>query len=93
MKEEPKNETKVWFNLWAVLGFVLLLGAIGFTYLHAEGSKTKEKQQEVIQRVTKLETQYVFIIERLEGLTRAVEKSTDKLDAHTKDTKRKGKDE
>ncbi len=81
------TETRVTFNLWAVLAFLFIAGISSFTFLYAEGKETKVKQQEVIQRVTKLEAQYVFIIDRLEKLTITMEKAADKLELHSKEAR------
>ncbi len=81
------TETRVTFNLWAVLAFLFIAGISSFTFLYAEGKETKVKQQEVIQRLTKLETQYDHIIKGLDKLTTAMEKATDKLDQNSKDQK------
>jgi hypothetical protein len=81
------EETSVKFNLWAVLVFFFVAGSASFTFLYAEGKETKGKQQEVIQRVVKLEAQYDHIIKGLDKLTELVEKSADKLDQHSKETK------
>ena len=67
------------FNLWLVLAALTML-FVGITgVLYSDQSKTKEKQQEINQRVTKLETQYTFIIRGLDKLTVAVEKSAENL--------------
>ena len=73
--------SKVRFDLWAVLGLLIALGGICVGYLNAEQVKTKEKQQAVIERVTKIETQYCYIIERLDGLKASSERTADKVDA------------
>ncbi len=80
-------ETRVTFNLWAVLAFLIIAGISSFSFLYAEGKETKVEQQKIIQRVTKLEAQYTFIIDRLERLTVSVEKASDKLEMHSKETK------
>ena len=83
-----RENSKVRFSLWAVLAFIVLLGAICVNFLNADQVKTKEKQQEIIQRITKLEMQYSFIIEKLGTLTIVIEKATDKLDKHREESKR-----
>ncbi len=75
------------FNLWAVLTFLFLAGAVAVGFLYAEGKETKVKQQEVIQRVTKLEAQYENIIKGLDKLTAVVEKSAEKLELHSREVK------
>jgi hypothetical protein len=79
--------TKIRFDLWAVLAFLVFAGISSFTFLYAEGKETKTKQQEVIQRVTVLETQYKHIIEGIDKLTRATENVADKFEQHSKETK------
>ena len=48
------DETKVQFSLWAVLAFVVALGAIMAQFLGAETKELRTKQREVVERVTKL---------------------------------------
>lgn len=64
--------TKVRFDLWAVLGFLIIIVATGFGYLftaQAENAKERQKEnQAVCDRVTKLETQYYFITEGIKEL-------------------------
>jgi len=67
------------FNLWLVLAALTMLFVSITGVLYSDQSKTKEKQQEINQRVTKLETQYTFIIRGLDKLTVAVEKSAENL--------------
>ena len=67
------------FNLWLVLAALTMLFVSITGVLYSDQSKTKEKQQEINQRVTKLETQYTFIIQGLEKLTVVVEKSAENL--------------
>ena len=78
------EESTVKFNLWAVLAFLFIAGVSSFTFLYAEGKETKVKQQEVIQRVMKLETQYEYIIKGLDKLTVTMEKAADKLEQNNK---------
>ena len=84
-------DTQVKFNLWAVLAFLFLAGVSSFTFLYAEGKETKVKQQEVIQRVTKLETQYNYIIEGLRDLKISVDESSRKLETHRMKTEKGAK--
>ncbi len=81
------TETRVTFNLWAVLAFLFVVGTASFTFLYAEQKETRGKQQEVIQRVIKLETQYEHIIKGLDKLTAVMEKAVDKLGQNSKDQK------
>jgi hypothetical protein len=82
-------DTQIKFNLWAVLGFLVIMGASSFTFLYAEGKETKVKQQEVIQRVTILEANYANIIKGIDKLTVTVEKSIEQLDKHRQHTEKK----
>ena len=85
-------DTQIKFNLWAVLGFLVFMGASSFTFLYAEGKETKVKQQDVIQRVVVLETNYSNIIKGLDKLTIVVEDAAKKLDKRTENGKRKVKE-
>lgn len=85
-------DTQIKFNLWAVLGFLVLMGASSFTFLYAEGKETKVKQQDVIQRVVVLETNYANIIKGLDKLTIVVEDAAKKFDKRTENGKRKVKE-
>lgn len=82
-------EPKVQFHLWAVLGFLLILGAICVGFLNAKQDKAEEKQQVIVSRVVTLETQYVNIIKGLDMLTATVEKNNDKLDAYKNEVRNK----
>jgi hypothetical protein len=75
-------ETQVKFNLWAVLTFLVVTGCASFTFLYAAGQETKAVQKEVLMRVTKLETQYSFIIEKLGTLTVSIDKASDTIAEH-----------
>jgi len=83
------TETQVKFGLWPILVFLFLAGAASVGFLYAEGKETKNKQQDVIQRVVVLETNYSNIIKGLDKLTIVVERSVEKLDEHQKDTQRR----
>jgi hypothetical protein len=83
----PNGDTRVNFSLWAVLGAIVLLGAICVSFLHAEQKETKNKQQEVIARVVALERDYANIIKGIDKLTMVVEKVADKLESHDKETR------
>lgn len=60
--------TKIRVEIWAVLGFLVLLGAISVGFLNAEQKETKFKQQEVISRVVVLETNQQYIVEGIRAL-------------------------
>jgi peptidoglycan hydrolase CwlO-like protein len=82
-------EPKVQFHLWAVLGFLVLLGAICVGFLNAEQKAASEKQQAIAERVITLETQYCNIIKGIDKLTLTVEKTSDKLDDYRAAVKNK----
>jgi len=86
------NETKVTFNLWLVLSFIVALGLLAFTVLGAEQLKTKEKQQEICERVVKLETQYDNIIKGQEKVAITLEKLADKIDAQDQALRRSSRE-
>jgi hypothetical protein len=83
------GETRVRFNLWVVLGFIVALFAAVAGYINTEQCVIRDRQQVVIQRVTRLETQYGFIISSIERLTEVMEKASDKLDGYRKEVKDK----
>jgi hypothetical protein len=62
------TDTQIRFNLWAVLTFLVIMGASSFTFLYAEGKTTKEKQQDVIHRVLVLEVQNKAILDGINEL-------------------------
>lgn len=76
-------ESTVRFNFWTVLICLILAAVGGFTFLYADGEKTKAKQQDVIQRVLVLETNYANIIKGLDKLTLVVEKSVEEYRKNT----------
>lgn len=93
-KEHKGNEvspktTNVSFSLWAVLSFLVFLGAICVTFLNTKQEVADEKQQVTIARVVKLETQYDYIIKGLDMLTITVEKNNDKLDSYKNEVRNK----
>jgi cell division protein FtsB len=61
------DETKVNFSLWTVLGFLVLLFGLCFSYLFVSQANSKEDRiksdQAQCDRITRMETQYVFILE------------------------------
>ena len=79
---EPDKGSMVHFGLWPVLAFLVILGAACVGFLNAAQYETRQKQIEVIQRVTKIETQYIAIMAILERIERTSEKVADKLDTH-----------
>lgn len=73
------GETRVQFSLWAVLGFILLLGAIVAGYLNAENADIRSKQRDVMERVGKVETRLEYIAEGIYELKRGQKELTDML--------------
>jgi len=75
--------TKVRFDLWAVLGFLILLVGIGMGYLfnaQAENREERLKQvQGVSDRVTRLEMQYSYITEGIGDLKKNQKEIADML--------------
>lgn len=90
---DTNGVTKVRFDLWTVLGFLALIFAICFGYLFNAQAVSKDERiksdQALCDRVTKLETQYIHIIDGIEKLTKTVEKTGDKLDTYRLEVKNK----
>lgn len=80
------EETKVQFNLWAVLTFIGVMGSSSFLYLHAEGRETKAKQREVIERVIVLEERTKVILDGILELKQGQKDVLNALSAHEKST-------
>ena len=79
---------EVSFNLWAVLlGIVLLFGSV-FSILYADQTKVKDKQQEINQRVTKLEAQICYIVEGIKEIKDSQKDVLRTLEDHKKRTER-----
>lgn len=68
------DETKVTFSLYIVLSFLTALGILISGYLNAGQKEIQTKQQEICERVVKLETQYTAIIDGQKEMTRALER-------------------
>lgn len=70
---DSNGVTKVRFDLWAVLGFLVLLFALCFGYLFNAQAINKEERvrmdQALYDRVTKIETQYGYIVQALEKVS------------------------
>jgi len=82
------EQTQVRFDLWAVLAFIFLAGAVAVGFLYADQKETKTKQQEVLYRIVKIESQYDYIISGLDKLTKAVEESADKREKYRTETRK-----
>ena len=78
--ESGNGTTKVRFDLWAVLGVIVAASFYGFLYLNsslAEGRAARiAMDQNLIVRVTTLETQYKYITEGICELKAGQEKLT-----------------
>jgi hypothetical protein len=83
--------TKVRFDLWAVLGFLILSALYGFSYLNsslAEGRAARiAADQQMDVRVTRLETNYDHIRIGIDELKKGQEKLVDTLNEHERTTK------
>jgi hypothetical protein len=55
--------TKVRFDLWAVLAFLVLGAVLGMGYLFNEQGMARERVQSACDRITVLEQQFYFIKE------------------------------
>lgn len=73
------NETKVRFNLWAVLGFLVLLGALGFGYLFSAQSEDRVQTGVMADRVTRLEANYIHIGSGINDIKTTLEKVQEEL--------------
>jgi hypothetical protein len=80
------TDTQIRFNLWAVLTFLVVMGASSFTFLYAEGKVTKEKQQDVIHRVIALEVQNKAILDGINDLKAGQKEVVEALNSHIKET-------
>ena len=78
------GSTKVRFDLWLVLTFLVVLFGACFLYLFnsqaAIDTKHTNKNELVCERVTKLEAQYEHIIKGLDKVAAAVEKASDRAE-------------
>lgn len=73
------GESKVQFSLWAVLAFIVAIGFITAQFLNAEQKETRAKQREVVERVTKLETQFDYVTKGIDELKRGQREVVDIL--------------
>ena len=82
------GSTKVRFDLWAVLGFLVLLAAICIGYLFNAQAMDRERNQAVCDRVTLLEANYGHIIAGIAKIERGQEKLAEALYQHEQSTRR-----
>jgi len=94
----PDTTTKVRFELWCVLGFILLLGMIVSGFLWdalATGKRERIATNQMVEsRLTRLETNYDYIKSGVERLERGQDRVVDALKEHERNTVtmiRKGK--
>jgi hypothetical protein len=73
---------QVRFNLWAVLTFLFVAGAATAGFLYAEGKETKMVQRTVLERMTKVETQFDYITCGINELKAGQKELTAALKAH-----------
>lgn len=63
---DNNGKTLIRMDLWAVLAFLVLLIGIGMGYLFNAQASNKEERQKVdqiiIERVTKLETKFDYVV-------------------------------
>jgi hypothetical protein len=76
------TEPKVQFGLWAMLSFLLTLGAVCVGFLYAEGKDAKKQIDINSQRLTQVEANYQHIIKGVDKLIISLEKVDEKLDRH-----------
>lgn len=76
------GETTVRFQLWAVLGFLVLLGGIIAGYILTVQAEDRAEQQKTKQEVVVMKEQYRNINEKLDKLVTATEKINDAFIDH-----------
>ncbi len=91
---EKDSVTKVRFDLWAVLGFLVLLVGVCVGYLFNAQATNREERQVAIQivsdRVTRLEANYSFIIEGITDLKRGQKELEVAIVLHEKSSRKRG---
>jgi uncharacterized membrane-anchored protein YhcB (DUF1043 family) len=84
--------TRVKFDLWAVLGFLVLLVGICVGYLFVAQAANKEERQGQVQaldkRVTVIEINYEHILKGIDVLQKGQKDLVDALTVHEKTTLR-----
>ena len=82
------GSTKVRFDLWAVLAFLVILAAICIGYLFNAQAMDRERNQAVCDRVTLLEANYGHIIAGIAKIERGQEKLAEALADRERTTRR-----
>lgn len=80
------GDTKVQFSLWAVLGFLCVIAVILFGDLYGSQRSNQKANQDVCDRVTKLESNYNFIISGIKEIKDGQKEVATALSAHEKNT-------
>jgi hypothetical protein len=87
---EENGVTRVKFDLWAVLGFLVVLSGLSMGYLFNAQANSKAERiasdQMLDTRMTKLEAHVGFIIEGINDLKRGQKDVERSLDTHEKST-------
>jgi hypothetical protein len=78
----PMTEPKVQIGLWAMLSFLLTLGAVCVGFLYAEGKDAKKQIDINTQRIIQVEANYQHIIKGMDKIITSLEKVDEKLDRH-----------
>jgi hypothetical protein len=93
MEKDSAGVTRVRFDLWAVLAFLVLLAGISFGYLFQSQAASRDERIKadalMCDRITRLETNYENIIRGIDRLTVTVEKTGDKLEAYRGEVRNK----
>jgi hypothetical protein len=88
---ENGEVTRVRFDLWAVLGFIVLMGVVFGGYLFQTLASGRAERiaadQQIDLRVTKLETHYSYIIQGIADLKAGQKEVADSLAKHEMSTK------
>jgi uncharacterized membrane-anchored protein YhcB (DUF1043 family) len=83
------DESKVRFDLWTVLGFLVLLVGICLGYLFLAQGADRVDQQKTQKDVAVLQERYENINQKLDKLIVTMEKTVDKLDAYKNEVRAK----
>jgi hypothetical protein len=82
---DTKN-TNVTFSLWAVLGFLCAIAFILFGDLYGSQRSNQKANQDVCDRVTKLEANYNFIIDGIKEIKDGQKEVASALASHERST-------